>query len=307
MKKFFYSLLLVLFTLSSCSDNPTSELEEQAKETFKISFAKMTEDDENVKIEKINTMFSNDSLCILHIEVKGKNKFGAEVTNKLEYLFTTQSGKSYEAFQDLDKDSIYVSAPTLKKLSKGMIYENLSFEEATLYRCVMYINSKGQEVGNKDAEFKLPIPTGTGLWELDRFTDDFGDKISEKYLRLTGYGEFSNSAATNEKMVVCLFADKNNAHFRFLEYGTSVVKDPEYYNFKIKDSKGTIHNLRFFCSSEGYIGPSVYSNNSEKEFRKIIEMEGVISVHAELDSEYSHAEYQFKLNLDGFKKACTFL
>ena len=44
-----------------------------------------------------------------------------------------------------------------------------------------------------------------------------------------------------------------------------------------------------------------------EEFRKIIEMEGVISVHAELDSEYSHAEYQFKLNLDGFKKACTFL
>lgn len=306
MRKF-YLIMLVCIFLASCSEQPKAVLESKAKETFKISFDKMTEQDKDVKIENIKTVFSNDSLCILHIDVKSKNGLGVDVASKLEYLFTTHNGKCYEAFQNLDKDSIYVSEPTLKKLSQGMIYGNLGFEEATLYRSVMFINSKGREVGNNDADFCLPIPTGTGLWELDMYADDFGDKTSEKYLRLTGMGKFSNSAATNEDMVVLLFVDKESENIRIVEYGTSVVKEREYYDFKIKDSKGDIHNLRFFGSDDGYIGPSKFAKGCSEEFRKIIEMEGVISVNAKLDSEYRHDEYQFKLNLDGFKKAYTFL
>ena len=115
------------------------------------------------------------------------------------------------------------------------VYEDLDFANAILYRTAIYINSNGREVGNPDAEFSIPIPTGTGLWELDAFDDEFGDKTNEKYIRLTGKGVFSNSAATHEKLIGHLFLDKERISFRLIEYGSHVVKeDTEICYFKIK-------------------------------------------------------------------------
>lgn len=304
MNKLLYSLLLMSFTLISCVETPTSKLEKQAKETFKVSFGKLIEDDKDTKLENIKTVFSNDSLCILHVDVKGKNGLGVEVTNKVEYLFLSQDGKYYESFQDLDKDSVYVSEPTLKKISKGMIYENLDFSNAILYRAAMYMNSNGREVGNHDAEFNIPIPTGTGLWELDAFDDEFGDKTSEKYIRLTGKGRFSNSAATNDKLIVYLFLDKDRISMRFVEYGSHVVKeDTEICDIKIKDGEGEIHNMNFWVKEDGYIEPF---KTQRQEFREIIEKEGELSAVAEM-GEYSKSTYQFKLKLDGLKKAQSYI
>ena len=137
MRKFLYSVIFVTLALLSCSESPSSKFEAQAKETFKLSFSKLIEDDKDAKLENINTVFSNDSLCILHVNVKSKNGLGVEVTNKVEYLFLSQGGKFYEAFQDLEKDSIYISEPTLKKICKGTFYENLDYGNAIL-SCIIH-------------------------------------------------------------------------------------------------------------------------------------------------------------------------
>ena len=303
MKHLLWSIL-VSFALISCSKSPSSKLEGQAKDSFKTSLSELTENNKDTKIESINTVFSNDSLCILHIDVKEKNGIGVDVTTKVEYLFLSQGGKYYEAFQLLNEDSVYVSEPTLKKISKGTIYENLDYANAILYRTAMYMNTSGREVGNHDAEVKIPIPNGTGLWELDSFNDEFGNKTDDKYLRLIGKGQFSNSAATNADLTVLLFVDAERISLRFVEYNTHVVKeDMEICDIKIKDCQGVVHELNMWAESDGYIVPF---NTQKEDFRKIIEKEGEISVIAEI-GEYSISKYQFKLNLDGLKKAMTFL
>lgn len=303
-KHLYFFILLLCSTLVSCVESPSSKLESQAKDTFKVSYSKLIEDDKDAKLESTKTVFSNDSLCILHVNVKSKNGLGVDVTNKVEYLFLSQDGKFYEAFQDLDDDSVYISEPTLKKISKGTFYEDLDFANAILYRTAIYINSNGREVGNPDAEFSIPIPTGTGLWELDAFDDEFGDKTNEKYIRLTGKGVFSNSAATNEKLIVHLFLDKERISFRLIEYGSHVVKeDTEICYFKIKDGDGEIHRMMFWAMSNGYIEPF---KTQTDEFKEIIEKEGELAIVVEF-SNYSQRSYQFKLKLDGLKKAMSYL
>ena len=58
------------------------------------------------------------------------------------------------------------------------------------------------------------------MWELDTYDDEFGDKTNDKFIRLTGKGQFSNSVATNDKLVVFLFLDKEYIFLRFVEYGS---------------------------------------------------------------------------------------
>lgn len=312
MKKIYYLFLAVCLAFVSCSENPAAKLESQAKDNLATNIKDVAKDNEDVKIENIKTVYSSDSLCILHYDIKGKMGIGIsdgkdfDITLSAEYIYLSRDGKLYEATQLLSEDSVYVSKATLDKLKKGKIYEKLSYDDAIMYRTILYVNARGKEVGNKDAEVNIPNPMGTGLWELDVYNDEFGEPTNDKYLRLTGKGNFSNSAATGENLRVHLFVDKDGVNFRFIEYDSSVVKETGFCFLKIKDAKGEVHNLTFHCSDEGYILP--YSEEVTEELKKIVEMEGVMSVNAEIPSEYSSGStYQFKLNLDGYAKAMSLL
>ena len=312
MKKINYLFMAACLAFVSCSENPAAKLESQAKDNLTTNIKDVAEDKEDVKIENIKTVYSSDSLCILHYDIKGKMGIGIsdgkdfDITLSAEYIFLSRDGKLYEASQLLSEDSVYVSKATLDKLKKGKIYEKLSYDDAIMYRTILYVNARGKEVGNKDAEVNIPNPMGTGLWELDVYNDEFGEPTNDKYLRLTGKGNFSNSGATGESLRVHLFVDKDGMNFRFIEYDSSVVKETGFCFLKIKDAKGEVHNLTFHCSDDGYILP--YSEEVTEELKKIVEMEGVMSVNAEIPSEYSSGStYQFKLNLDGYAKAMSLL
>lgn len=307
MRKLSFFCLSVCFVIVSCSETPSSKLEGMAKNTYVTSIKQLTGGNDDFKVENAKTVFLNDSLCILHMDIISKNKLGGEVTERTEYLFFSQNGIYYESFHNLDNDSIYVSQQTLQKIKKGTIYENLSYEDAIAYRSLLQIDFNGREVGNSDSEFWLPLPTGTGLWVLDSFTDEFGDKTSHKYLRIVGNGTFSNSAATNSDLIAALYVDKDEIYFKFIEYGSSVVKDKEYCRIKIKDSEGIIHNFKFYCYKSGRIKLEDNKNKQySKELKDLMELEGIISVNAVM-GKYSQSDYKFKLNINGYKKALTYL
>lgn len=312
MKKVLSLFCIASLAFVSCSENPAAKLESQAKENLATTIKNATDDSKDVKVENIRTVYSNDSLCILRYDIKGKMGIGLsdgkdfDVTLNAEYIYLSSNGKIFDATQLLSDDSVYVSKNTLDKIKKGKIFEKLSYDDAIRYRAIMYVNSNGKEVGNKDAEVSLVNPLGTGLWELDAYEDEFGEPTKDKYLRLTGKGNFSNSAATGESLRVHLFADKKGMNFRFVEYDSSVVKESGICKMKIKDANGDVHNLDFICTKDGYIYP--FSEGEAKELREIVELEGVMSVSAEISDEYSsRSTYQFKLYLDGYKKAMSLL
>ena len=311
MKKVLFTLFVAGLAFVSCSENPASTLESMAKENLTSAVKSIVGDSEDAKIENIKTVYSSDSLCILNFDLQGKMNIGLsngndfDMTFGAEYIYLLNNGKYYYASQLLSEDSVYVSKATLDKIKKGTIYESLSYDDALMYRAIMLINARGKEVGNNDAEVSIPNPLGTGLWELDSYNDEFGETTNDKYLRLTGFGKFSNSASTGEKLIVCLFADKDMINFRFIEYDESVVKEDALCKMKIKDAKGEVHNINFLCTEKGYINP--FTGEPAEELRKIVEMEGVMSVNAEISDEYSSiGTYTFKLNLDGYKKALEY-
>lgn len=299
MRKFLYTLFIFSMAFVSCVNTLKSEIEKQAIETFKMSYAKEIKDAE---FESFKTVFFTQNLCILHVEDNSVN-----APKKYEYLFFTQDGSNYEALQDLSQDSIFVSENTLKKISKGKIYENLDYEKATFFRAASYINTFGREVGNHNTDFTLRIPMKTGLWEICDVVDEFSDKVSSNCLRLIGKGTFSNSIVTNEKLIALLFVDENyNCSLQLVEYENGVVKDFGG-TIKIKDGEGDVHEIYFSKSSAGDIEPT--SIATKMEFKMIIEKEGELSAIANTSGWLlsEKKSYKFKFNLDGFKKAMNYI
>ena len=282
----------------SCIETPTSKFENLAIETFKESFNELGEDSKDATIKNIKTVFSTDKLCILHADISGIS------IKKLEYLFLSQDGKNYEAFSNLDNDSVFVSEPTLINVRKGTIYENLDFAEAILFRASVFINYFGKEVGTNNSDFFIKSPINTGLWELRDFKDEFGDKTSGKFLGLYGKGTWSNSLETDQKLIALLFVDEENAFFRLVRNRRLV--DEFSGTIKLKDGEGVIHEI-YFREKDRDIEP--FWEKDIKEFREIIEKEGTLSVIAEVGGGLFTQKYlyKFKFNLDGFKKAMNYI
>ena len=300
MKKLLYSLSVICLTLVSCIETKQSEIEKLAIESFKMSYAKENKD---INFETFKTVFYTQNLCILHVEDNNKN-----TPTKVEYLFFTQEGKNYEAIQNLSNDSVFVSEPTLKKISNGTIYENQDYANAIVFRAVEYLSLMGREVGNHTTDFFLNSPMETGLWNLGSTVDEFGDKIGENGLVIIGKGTYSDDYNTNERLFAALFADKlGNVGMKLFEEGNGEVK--EFRNqIKIKDSEGIIHDIYFTDSSPEAITP--FSIEEKLELLQIIEKEGIMSAIAEDKGGWlssSKTTYKFKFNLIGFKKAMRLL
>lgn len=82
MKNFvwLYSLILLL---CSCS----SSIERDARAQMELTMKELAKDPSSMKIADVKTMFSNDSLCILHFRFSAKNGFGAMRTSLYEYVY----------------------------------------------------------------------------------------------------------------------------------------------------------------------------------------------------------------------------
>ena len=301
-------LVAMMSLMTSCSES--AKLEKAAKEQMETTFKEMARDPSSVQLSNIETVYSDDSLCILHCDFSAKNGLGAEVKDKCEYIFIHSNVKNYESYMEINKseEGVFVSKEKYEKDKKGTIYESLSYEAGLRYHAAIYVNGKGREAGVKDGEdFNIPVPTGTGSWELRAYQDEFGEKGSQKYLLLMGSGVFSNSATTNSRMTAILYMDKDDFSFKLIEYDSSVVKSDHSYTYRIKDSEGDVYEMTLYNSdSSGQM--STWGSEHMKKMEEILSKGGIITVSVRERNAYSTPDtYLFKLNVDGYTKAKTYL
>ncbi len=299
---------MMMSLMASCSES--AKLEKAAKEQMETTFKEMARDPSSAKLSNIETIYCDDSLCIIHCDFSAKNGLGAEVKNKYEYLFIRSNGKNYESYIEIsnEDEGVFVSKEKYEKDKKGKIYEPLSYEVGLRYLTAVYVNGKGREAGIKDGEeFNIPVPTGTGSWELETYEDEFGEKGSQKYLLLMGSGVFSNSATTNSRMTAILYMDKDDFSFKLIEYDSSIAKNDNSFRYRIKDSDGDVYEMTLYNSdSSGQM--STWSSEHFKKMEDILSKGGVITVAVREINAYSTPDtYLFKLNVDGYTKAKTFL
>ena len=299
---------MAMSLMTSCSKS--AKLEKAAKEQMEATFKEMARDPSSVSLSNIETVYSDDSLCILHCDFSAKNGLGAEVKDKCEYIFISSNGKNYESYMEISKneEGVFVSPEKYDKEKKGTIYEPLSYEAGLRYLAAIYVNGKGREAGVNDGEeFCIPVPTGTGSWELRAYQDEFGEKGSQKYLLLMGSGVFSNSATTNSRMTAILYMDKDDFSFKLIEYDSSVVKTDDSYRYRIKDSDGDVYEMTLYNSdSTGQM--SSWGSEDMKKIEEILAKGETITVSVKERNAYSTPDtYLFKLNVEGYAKAKSFL
>lgn len=300
----FMSLLTVL--MISCSK--ANRLEKEAQEVMNATFHELAKDPESVKLTNIRTVYGDDSLCIFHFNFKAKNGLGIETNDKMEYVYLVAGETKYEAYQGLDGDSIFQSIETFEKTKKGRIYENLPYESAMYYRSAILINSTGREVGDqaREKDVKIALPTGTGMWEVQAYKDEFGEEGSKKYLRIFGKGYFSNSATTGSRMTAILFVHKTGFSFRFIEYDSHVVKDDGICRMRIKDSEDIVHDSWSLYNSKSGEMTAYFDQAIFNELQEILRKGGEIAVSAEMGS-YSKSQYRFRMDVTGYEEALKFL
>lgn len=121
-------LVAMMSLMTSCSES--AKLEKAAKEQMETTFKEMARDPSSVQLSNIETVYGDDSLCILHCDFSAKNGLGAEVKDKCEYIFIHSNGKNYESYMEINKseEGVFVSKEKYEKDKKGTIYESLPYE-----------------------------------------------------------------------------------------------------------------------------------------------------------------------------------
>ena len=305
MKKQLTVLAIGAFMVAckSTTRNESAKLENDAMKQATATIKELAKHPESSKTSDFRTVYATDSLCILHFNHTGKNGFGNEITTQMEYIYLLRNDKIYEAVHEANRDSVYLNPETMEKEQRMTIYAGLPYDQALMYRVVKSLNEEGRVVGKKGEAVDLPIPTGTGNWELKYYTDDFGDLTPDRYLVLYGRGTFSNSATTNSNMSAYLFVDKTGISMRLVEYSSSVVKDNDYCSLKVKDSDGIIYNWGLYNTRSGYM---YFSGNAKNDMYEILNKGGEVSLHGTM-GRYVISDYTFKFDVTGYEKAAKLL
>lgn len=311
MKKLLSILLIACFIISCDS---TSKIEKDAKQTCNELFTELAKDPSSVNLSNFRTVYKTDSICILHLVFTAKNGLGVETSDDMEYIyFIGDDNKIYDSYVDLsDNDSIYVEETALNILKKGTFYESLDYTNAMKHRVITQLNDEGRIIGSPNDVVNIEPLVKTGKWELKYYRDEFGEFGNNSYLVLDGSGVFSNSATTNSEMSAILFVDKESVSLRLVEYRSSVVKDDDLFDLKVKDKDGEITKFNLYNTKSGYMYFRNYTSTYLKEthyddIMKILKKEGVIRCSGIMHNSYSSSSYTFSFNLDGFNEAISYV
>ena len=305
MKKLLFFLLLCI-TMVSCQ---SSKLKSEAQKQIELTLKEAARDPSSMKLSNMEVVYNDDSLCIIHVDYTGKNGLGNEISSKMEYVMLSYKDKYYEAFQELSSNNdekVYCTKEEFEKSKKGQIYEKLSYESALYYLAAVFINTQGREAGVKDGEyFSIPVPTGTGSWQIGAYTDEFGQKTNEKFLFLEGAGVFSNSATTNSRLLAAIYVDSDDVvSILLVEYGSSIVKTSDTYEVHVKDNKEKVYDMTMRGAPDtGRLFP-VYYNYDSATMEHILNSKGFVSFSIkERESYGTSSTYVFMVDMTGYAEA----
>ncbi len=183
----------------------------------------------------------------------------------------------------------------------------------TLFSSLLLVSCNNAKIKDDKKEISSEIeenePKPIGLWEINNYTDEFGEKSSEKFLLLSGEGEFSNSATSGSRMTALLFVSKSErVWIRLIEYDSYIVKNDNRYECKIKDSEGIVHDFLLHNEEEYgdmYIYEESYENTEkESDFISILKKGGIVTFSIKEKYAYSTPDkYLFKMDVTGFEEA----
>lgn len=307
MKKL--TLMCSILLIAACTPK-VETIETKTISTFKESIKEKLEEPESAIIDEIETMYSNDSLCIIHANLTAKNKLGQESTIKLEYIYLIAEQNSYEVYFERNTDFVYMSPLLLEAEKKGELYESLTYDDAIRYLASLKIMKDGRKVGDKiGLTVKIPLALNVGSWKKRQFVDEFNEKTNDSYLFLESDGVFSNSATTNSESEIYFYVTSNSISFRLIEYSSHLVKDYGAYDMTIKDANGNIKMFHLHNRGNGdmYFNDYYGRSKQEAEFKQILEQEGSINCLIEKSSGYSYSKYIYKIHLAGYNEALSLL
>ncbi len=153
----FVMCLFIAILISSCSKGLESAAKEQMEKTMK----ELAKDPSSVQISNVQTMFSNDSICILHFKFSGKNGFGGVSSDEMEYIYITYHLKDEKttketAFKLDETESILEKARDSYREDKWKISDNEKFKDMSdedkkawyiHFEAKMYMFFNAREVG----------------------------------------------------------------------------------------------------------------------------------------------------------------
>lgn len=299
-------LFLLCTTLLFSCDNKVKKLQNEAETQLMNTLKEVAYEPESIKLSEIRTVYCVDSLCIMHFNLKAKNKIGLEISNNKEYIYySCNNNNKYEALVDMDADSVYISNSVYEKKKNKSFYKNLSYDETIAYRSLLKIIQNGRPIGESNPLESTQLPTGTGLWELKYYVDDFGDETESSFLQLWGNGYFSNSAASNSEMSARIILDKNSVRLQLIEYTSLVVKEDGFYEVSIKDAEDNITEFLLYNSDLGYM---IFIDSQIDRFKKLVQKGGILKFYVIHNNKYTTNDtYTFKMDVTGYENAIQYL
>lgn len=147
---------------------------------------------------------------------------------------------------------------------------------------------------------QYPNNESHGIWNVDKYVDDFGDSTKHGYVHAEVYGTFSNSATTDSKLRVKFLIDDNSMRIQLYEYGGNhPIKGEGFLNFKAKSSDGKLVAFKTYNNDSGN---NIYDDTfndtngyiSLDELIDFIDENKMIKFVAET-SKYSISEYKFTI------------
>ena len=171
-----------------------------------------------------------------------------------------------------------------------------------------YVTTKAEELSlaadsaKKDSILRANADN-LGIWEIQYFTDIFGEPTSEKYITTKApiYGTFSSPATLKSDLrVKIVVASANSVAIKLFEYKGSnpVTGYNDRYNVIVQDSKGEWHELRASINHSDRLRFDDFSYKGERTdaeiFHQILMQGGRIRVKIQ-DADCSATAYNFTI------------
>ena len=140
-------------------------------------------------------------------------------------------------------------------------------------------------------------------WQIENYTDKWGEKTNLSYVWRNCEGTFSNSAVTDAPLTVEMLINKKDISIRFLEYGDNLKKGEGDAIIIVRDKDKKEYNDRdYYRFQDGSFG---LSGRAQSIVRKALLKGGrVMFIVGIRNNGIQIGSYHFEVsNADGLKEA----